>query len=53
MEENKEIIKNKPLEDDGTLAFLNIPSDASRRQFNCQEVTQQKLVNTTFFASPS
>lgn len=31
---------NKPLEDDGTLAFLNIPSDASRRQFNCPEVTQ-------------
>lgn len=49
MEENKEIIENKPLEDDGTLAFLNIPSDASRRQFNCPEVTQQKLVNTTFW----
>lgn len=36
-------------DDDGSLAFLQIPSDASRRQFNCPEVTQQKLVNTTFW----
>jgi hypothetical protein len=36
-------------DDDGSLAFLQIPSDASRRQFNCPETTQQKLVNTTFW----
>lgn len=36
-------------DDDGSLAFLQIQSDPQRRQFNCPEITQQKLVNTTFW----
>jgi hypothetical protein len=35
--------------DDGTLAFLNIPADESSKQFNCPEITQQKLINLTFY----
>ncbi len=35
--------------DDGSLAFLNIPRDESSRSFNCDETTQSKLVNTTFW----
>lgn len=42
MEENK-----KP--DDDSLAFLNIPRDESNRSFNCDETTQSKLVNTSFW----
>lgn len=38
-----------PDEDDGSLAFLRIPRDANSRSFNCDEVTQGKLVNTTFW----
>jgi len=33
-------IENKE-NDDGTLAFLNIPSDPNSKQFNCPETTQQ------------
>lgn len=36
-------------EDDGSLAFLRIPRDGSSRSFNCDETTQSKLVNTTFW----
>lgn len=36
-------------EDDGSLAFLNIPRDTNSREFVCDVVTQQKLVNTTFW----
>lgn len=36
-------------QDDGTLAFLNIPQDANNRHFNCRETTQQKLTNITFW----
>lgn len=36
-------------EDDGTLAFLNIPRDENCRSFNCSETTQSKLVNTSFW----
>ena len=46
MNEEKECIN--PPEDDGSLAWLHIPSDASRRQFNCPGVTQQKLVNAYY-----
>ncbi len=35
--------------DDGSLAFLQIPRDESSRSFNCDETTQSKLVNTTFW----
>lgn len=37
------------IEDDGTLAFLNIPRDENNRSFNCDDVTQSKLVNTSFW----
>lgn len=36
-------------EDDGTLAFLNIPRNKASRSFNCDTTTQQKLVNTQFY----
>ena len=36
-------------EDDGSLAFLKIPRDQNSRSFNCEETTQSKLVNTTFW----
>ena len=35
--------------DDGSLRFLNIPRDENNRSFNCDETTQSKLVNTTFW----
>lgn len=35
--------------DDGSLAFLNIPRDENSRSFNCKDVSQSKLVNTTFW----
>lgn len=35
--------------DDGTLRFLNIPRDENSRSFNCDETTQSKLVNTSFW----
>lgn len=37
------------VEDDGSLAFLNIPRDENSRSFNCDETTQSKLVNTQFW----
>lgn len=36
-------------EDDGTLGFLNLPPDENLRRFNCQETTQQKLINKSFW----
>lgn len=35
--------------DDGTLRFLNIPRDSNSRSFNCEETTQSRLVNTSFW----
>jgi hypothetical protein len=35
--------------DDGSLAFLKIPADATNKQFNCSETKQQKLINLTFW----
>lgn len=35
--------------DDGSLAFLKIPEDKSSRRFNCSEITQQKLINESFW----
>ncbi len=37
------------LNDDGSLAFLKIPRDENNRSFCCDETTQSKLVNTTFW----
>lgn len=36
-------------QDDGSLAFLRIPPDSSNRHYNCDEVTQQKLINKSFY----
>ena len=35
--------------DDGSLSFLNIPRDEKSRSFNCDETSQSKLANTTFW----
>lgn len=35
-------------QDDGSLAFLQIAPDPNNKHFNCDETTQQKLVNTSF-----
>lgn len=37
------------IEDDGSLGFLKIPRDENSRSFNCDETTQSKLVNTSFW----
>jgi hypothetical protein len=37
------------MQDDGTLACLSIPRDENNKHFNCEEITQQKLTNLTFF----
>ena len=36
-------------EDDGSLSCLNIPRDENCRSFNCDETTQSKLVNISFW----
>lgn len=41
------------LVDDGSLDFLKIPRDENNRSFNCDETTQSKLVNTTFWVVDS
>ena len=41
MENNKQ--------DDGSLAFLAIEPDANNKHFNCPEITQQKLINLSFW----
>lgn len=39
--------ETNPTQDDGTLAFLNIPQDENNKHFNCHETTQQKLINVS------
>ena len=36
-------------QDDGSLAFLQIEPDADNKHFNCSEITQQKLINLSFW----
>lgn len=36
-------------QDDGSLAFLGIPRNEDSRSFNCKDVSQSKLVNTSFW----
>lgn len=36
-------------DDDGSLSFLNIKPDEKNKHFNSREVTQQSLINTTFW----
>ena len=47
--ENQELIPIPEGDDDGSLAFLQIPKNENNRQFNCPVITQQNLVNTTFW----
>lgn len=35
--------------DDGSLAFLKIPRNENSRSFNCDDISQSKLVNTEFW----
>jgi hypothetical protein len=37
------------IKDDGTLSSLNIPIDKENKFFNCPEITQQRLLNTSFW----
>lgn len=39
------------IEDDGSLAFLNIPRDENNKSFNCPQVSQSQLINTTFWVA--
>lgn len=39
----------KEREDDGSLAFLNIPRDANSRSITGDEIKQSKIVNTSFW----
>ncbi len=46
---NNENIKPVGAEDDGSLAFLNIPRDENSRSMKGEEVKQSKIVNTSFW----
>lgn len=46
---NNENIQQTMKEDDGSLAFLNIPRDTNRRSLKGDEVKQSKIVNTSFW----
>ena len=35
--------------DDGSLKSLGIKSDEKNKRFNCEETTQQKLINLSFW----
>ncbi len=37
------------IKDDGSLNFLNIQEENGNKHFNCKEVTQQKLINISFW----
>ena len=45
----EEINQGNGIEDDGSLAFLNIPHDENNRSFNCDTTKQSKLLNTQFW----
>ena len=45
----EEINQGNGIEDDGSLAFLNIPRDENNRSFNCDTTKQSKLLNTQFW----
>ena len=45
---NNNMANNNPA-DDGSLAFLKIPRDEKSRSFCCDEISQSKLVNTSFW----
>ena len=36
-------------DDDGSLQFLNIQEESGNKHFNCKEITQQKLINLSFW----
>jgi hypothetical protein len=35
--------------DDGSLNFLNIPANPTQKRYNCDETSQEKLINLTFW----
>lgn len=37
------------INDDGSLSFLNIPRSEDNKSFNCDNTSQTKLVNTSFW----
>lgn len=39
------------IEDDGSLAFLNIPRDENNKSFNCPQVSQSQLINKDYYES--
>ena len=45
----EEINQGNEIEDDGSLAFLQIPRDENNRSFNCDTTKQSKLLNTQFW----
>ena len=45
----EEINQGHGTEDDGSLAFLQIPRDENNRSFNCDTTKQSKLLNTQFW----
>ena len=45
----EEINQGIGIEDDGSLAFLQIPRDENNRSFNCDTTKQSKLLNTQFW----
>lgn len=45
----EEVTKKPVAEDDGSLAFLNIPRDENSRSLKGDEVKQSKIVNTEFW----
>jgi hypothetical protein len=42
-------MENTNKQDDGSLNFLQIPPESTNKYFNCQETTQQQLINLTFW----
>jgi hypothetical protein len=47
--DNENVKTTIDVEDDGSLAFLNIPRDQNSRSLRGDEVKQSKIVNTTFW----
>ena len=45
----EEINQGTGIEDDGSLAFLQIPRDENNRSFNCDTTKHSKLLNTQFW----
>lgn len=42
-------IENNNIKDNGSLASLRLPKPEGRKNFHCDKVTQQQLINKTFW----